>query len=400
MINNDALINLVLKMDAFMMKKGHDLRLKREIIDGINTFIGNEDLETIYVNEVDNINVPDVFVMPIYDKKFNTFMMDPDITTCCPYGYTVEIHNRCFDKYKSEELVAIVIHHILQNVQSDVAKSRFMRAYTEATRKYSDEMLLAAFDSISHSDAIYMAYVDICLRPFNVPTEGETLVGTDDVIKNIGLADAFDSALDKMLFTSDLKMDADKVINKELANDVKALKTIFQAGLNNELHRYFSILKNGVPLITLQNIMQADKTGTVLGLKADVSVHRARKNAEVKPSNDVVALSESIFNPKDEIELQYQIDKIITDMRFMEHADERAALLFRTRTLSMKVLKTKDKVAKKLEKAPGDKNLLHKIEYLDAALDQLDMMREKIVKTDIKAHKVGLVVKYPTGYNY
>lgn len=84
----------------------------------------------------------------------------------------------------------------------------------------------------------------------------------------------------------------------------------------------------------------------------------------------------------------------------MEHADERAALLFRTRTLSMKVLKTKEKVTKKLEKAPGDKNLLHKIEYLDAALDQLDMMREKIVKTDIKAHKVGLVVKYPTGYNY
>lgn len=400
MINNDILINLILKMDAFMMKKGHDLRLKREIIDSINSFIGNEDLETIYVNETDSVNVPDVFVMPIYDKKFNTFMMDPDITTHCPYGYTVEIHARCFDKYKSEELVAVIIHHILQNVQSDVAKSRFMRAYIEATRKFSDELLLSAFDTISHSDAIYMAYVDICLRPFNVPTERETIVGTDDVLKNIGLADAFDSALDKIIQGGGLNVDVDKIVNKELSADVKALKTVFQAGLNNELHRYFYVLKNGIPLITLQNIMRADKTGTVLGLEAKVSVDRARKNAKVVPSNDVAALSESVFNPKDEIELQYQIDKIITDMRFMEHADERAALLFRTRTLSMKVLKTKEKITKRLEKSPGDKNLMHKIDYLNAALDQLDMMREKIIKADIKQHRIGIIVKYPTGYTY
>ena len=112
------------------------------------------------------------------------------------------------------------------------------------------------------------------------------------------------------------------------------------------------------------------------------------------------ALLESFLNPKDEIELQYQIDNIITDMRYMEHADERAALLFRTRTLTMKITKTRGKIMKKLEKNPNDANLKHKVEYLDTALDKLEMMRQKIVNTEIKPHQIGLVVKYPTGYNY
>ena len=71
MINNDALVNVILKMDAFMLKKGQDLALKRELVQGINTFVGDNGLETIYINTVDQVNIPDVFVMPIYDPSFN-----------------------------------------------------------------------------------------------------------------------------------------------------------------------------------------------------------------------------------------------------------------------------------------------------------------------------------------
>ena len=112
------------------------------------------------------------------------------------------------------------------------------------------------------------------------------------------------------------------------------------------------------------------------------------------------SILESFLNPRDEIELQYQIDKIITDMRYMEHSDERAALLFRTRNLTMKVMKTKEKLLKQLDKNPNDQNLQHKLEYVNAALDNLDMIRDKIVKTELKPHQIGLVVKYPVGYNY
>ena len=400
MINNDALVNVIMKMDAFTMKKGKDLTLKRELVDGINAFVGTDDLETIYINTVEQVNIPDVFVMPLYDRNFNMFAMDPDITTCCPYGYTIEIHQRCFDKYTAEELVAIIIHHILQNVQSDVAKSRFMGAYAEASRMLKDTDLVDAFDDVSHSEVTYMAFLDICMRPFNVPVQGETVIGTDDVMKSVGLADAFDSALIKMDSSMGLKVDVDKVVAKQLEQDTKTLKTIFQACTNNDIYHYFSVVKNGMPLLTIQNIMQADKTGAVLGFEAKPIKRHPKGKHENKAAMIESALLESFLNPKDEIELQYQIDKIITDMRYMEHADERAALLFRTRTLTMKITKTRGKIMKKLEKNPNDANLKHKVEYLDTALDKLEMMRQKIVNTEIKPHQIGLVVKYPTGYNY
>ena len=327
------------------------------------------------------------------------FAMDPDITTCCPYGYTIEIHQRCFDKYTAEELVAIIIHHILQNVQSDVAKSRFMGAYAEASRTFKDTDLVDAFDDVSHSEVTYMAFLDICMRPFNVPVQGETVVGTDDVMKNIGLAAAFDAALIKMDSSVGLKVDVAQTIAKQLEMDTKTLKTIFQACTNNDIYHYFSVIKNGMPLLTIQNIMTADKTGAVLGFEAKPA-RRIKDRPKSRESIVESALLESFLNPRDEIELQYQIDKIVTDMRYMEHSDERAALLVRTRTLTMKITKTRGKIMKKLEKNPNDANLKHKIEYLDTALDKLEMMREKIVNTEIKPHQIGLVVKYPVGYNY
>lgn len=66
----------------------------------------------------------------------------------------------------------------------------------------------------------------------------------------------------------------------------------------------------------------------------------------------------------------------------------------------MKVMKTKEKLLKQLDKNPNDQNLQHKLEYVNAALDNLDMIRDKIVKTELKPHQIGLVVKYPAGYNY
>ena len=403
MINNDALVNVILKMDAFMLKKGQDLALKRELVQGINAFVGDNGLETIYINTVDQVNIPDVFVMPLYDPSFNKFAMDPDITNCCPYGYTVEIHRRCFEKYKAEELVAIIVHHILQNVQSDVAKSRFMGAYAEATRAFKDADLLDAFDDLSHSEVTYMAYLDICMRPFNVPASGDSVVGTDDVLRSIGLADAFDSAFTKMVNDGRLRVDVDDIVARELRQDTKTLKTIFKACLNDEIRHYFTVIKNGMPMLTIQNIMKADKTGTVLGFEARHSYSRKRIIDEHFKDKIVMqeeAILESFLNPRDEIELQYQIDKIITDMRYMEHSDERAALLFRTRNLTMKVMKTKEKLLKQLDKNPNDQNLQHKLEYVNAALDNLDMIRDKIVKTELKPHQIGLVVKYPVGYNY
>lgn len=399
MINNTALLSTILKMDAFMMKKGRDLTLKRDLINNINLFTGDDGLDTIFINTVDHVNIPDVAVIPRYAANFGMFALNPDITVCCPYGYTVEIHQRCFDKYKSEELVAIIIHHILQNVQSSVAKSRFMGAWAESIRDTKDADILGAFDDISHSEVMYMAYLDICLRPLNVPVGSSAVVGTDDVLRSIGLDSAFNSALHKMTGDMYAKLIPDEIVSKTLGDDIKSITSIIQACQNNTIHHYFDVIQKGLPLLTIQNIMKVDKSGAILGFVAKplgAKVRAAEKTAVMSEG----AMLESILNPKNEIELRYQVDKIITDMRFMEHVDERNALLFRTRTLTMKVNKTYLKYQEKLAKKPGDPDLKHKVEYLSTILDELEMIREKIVNTELKPHQIGLIVKYPAGYEY
>lgn len=393
---NGSVVDIILKMDAYMLKKGRDLSVKRELIKAITTLCNDAKLCDIYVNELDRVNLPDVVVAPVYQKNINDFLLNPDITYSFLNGYTIEINSCCFTKYTAEELTAIVLHHLLQNIQSCSAKSRFMEAFTKASYEIKEfDPYTLRDDKYPNNILGYIMYLDICLRPINVPVNQYSPVSTDMILINMKLDDAFNSALRKMINDDSMLVVSDAMLDAAKLHDKRTIRTMMMACVNNDLSVYYNSVYTSLPICILCDVFKINQDNYVIGANKPCSMCKPLVMGE-----KAQAVLESFLNPKDEIELRYQIDKIITDMRFMEHADERNELLFRTRNLTVKMAKTRIDVMKKLEKTPGDQNLVHKLEYLDAMIAELEQIRQKIVKTELQPHQIGLVVKYPAGYNY
>lgn len=399
MILKDAVTNLLLKMDVFMNKKGQDMIVRRELIQTINMITGEESLDTIYINNIDNFNIPDVMVIPEYNEEFNIFVMDGDVRNSCPFGYTIEIHNRCFTKYTAEELTAIVIHDILQNVESCTAKTRFLSAYNDAVSEFKNTDVLDMFDNISNSEVMYMGYVDICMRPFRVPTNDYDYVGTDTILKSMKLSDAYDSALVKSLpMSNDTPED---VMRRELDRDNTTLMTIFKSCMDDDIRHYYTVIKNGIPSVTLQNVLTDANNKAALGFVSKKRNFKRRPGFEpAKVSQKTEVITETYLNPKNEIELRFQIDKIITEIRYCETETERQAILYRIKNLTIKLQKTKIAMMKKVDSHPDNANVKQKLEYINNFLDELEMARQKIVNMEIKEKRYGVFVKCPVGYEY
>lgn len=404
MIMKDLVTDLILKTEVFMSKKGQDLTIRREMINAINAITGEASLDTIFVNNVDNFNIPDVAVIPLYHKDFNLFLMDGDIANTCPFGYTIEIHQRCFTEYNAEELTAAILHDILQNVQSCTAKVRFIKAYNNAINRYKTDDILSIFDDISNSEIAFMAYVDICTRPFRVPVCQYDYIGTDEVLKSMGLGDAYDSYLNKYYDSSkhwvnpDSKNNSpDARIETETKNDYRTMRTILRACMDKDIRHYYTMVRNGVPLVTLDHIFGGTSSVASLGF---ISHKRDFKRRYVpsEGATKVSAITESFINPKNDIELRFQIDKIIADMRYAESEAEREVILIKIKNMSIKLTKTLLEMDKKYKKNPQDDTLRKRMESCQNYLDELDMLREKTVKMDIKVKKYGIWCQWPVGY--
>lgn len=404
MILNDSIQNLILKMDVFMTKKGSDLIVRRELIQAINAIVGEDSLDAIYVNDVDNFNIPDVAVVPLYHKDFNLFLMDGDLSNTCPFGYTIEIHKRCFTELTAEELVAVVIHDILQNVQSCTAKTRFIKAYNYAIGKYRVDDILNLFDGISVSEVSFMAFMDICLRPFRVPVMEYDYIGTDEVLKNMGLGDAYESYLDKSQYETNRWVNRDSFnstpeakMQTEVTYDYRTMKTIIASCMDKDIRHYYAMVRNGIPLVTMDHIFGNKHTISSLGFisrKRDFK----RRYVPTSPDQGIGNLSESVLNPRNEIELRFQVDKIISEMRYMESEAEREVILYKIKQLTIKLTKTKIRLEKEFKYKPQSEDYRHRLEYVQNLLDELDILREKVIKTDIKKKRYGIWVQWPEGY--
>jgi hypothetical protein len=395
MILKDNVRDLVLTMDVFMTKRGRDLEVQKKLIRAINMITGEDSLDAIYVNNNDQFNIPDVTVLPIYHKDFSIFLMDGDMSDVCPFGYTIEIHERVFDKLNPEELSAVIIHDILQNVQSCTAKTRFMKAYNSIVAKYKNEDILNLFDDISTSEVMFMAYCDICMRPFRVPVSGTDYVGTDEVLKGMGLGDAYDSYLQKVLPMSN-DTPEDHIVAQTKA-DYRTMRTIIRSCMDKDIRYYYTVVRNGVPLVSLENIFAGRATVSSLGF---ISRKREFKH-QYTPRYDAVTtapLQESFINPRSEVELRFQVDKIIADMRYAESESEREVILIKIKNLVLKLTKVKIDLEKKLEKNPQDASIRSQYETTMNLLDELEMLRQKTVKMEIKEKKYGIWVQYPKGY--
>lgn len=392
MIMEDSIQNLILKMEVYMTKRGKDVNIGRELISAINDLSIEDSLDTIYVNDTDNFNIPDIAVIPLFNKDFNLFLMDGDLSNVCPFGYTIEFSSRVFDKYTPEELTAAVIHDVLQNVQSCTAKVRFLKAYNAAISEYKSEEILDMFDSVSNSEICFMAYMDICTRPFRVPVGGYDYVSTDDVLKTMKLDDSYNSYLDKALEASNDT--PEQRIEQDTKDDYRTMKTILASCMDKDIRHYYAMIRNGVPLVTLDNIF--GNRGTVASLGFISRKRDFKHRYEVRSDAPVTtAITESFLNPKTEVELRFQVDKIISDMRYAESEAEREVILIKIKTLTLKMTKTRIELDKKLQRLPQDKTLREQYEYVCNLIDELDMLRQKTLKLDIKEKRFGVFCQYP-----
>ena len=396
MILKDTLTKLLLKMEPFMTKKGQDITIRREIIELINQMFDESSLDAIYINHTDNFNIPDVVVLPLYHKDFAQYLMDGDLSNVCPFGYTVEIHERCFRDYTSEELTALILHDILQNVQSCTAKERFLRAYNNVLSDIDNEIILDLFNDISLSEICFMGFIDICCRPFKAPIEDSDYVATDEVLKGMGLGDAYDSYLNK---TTPLDLDTpEDRIRKDTKLDYRTMKTIIRACMDKDIRHYYTMIRNGIPLVCLENVFAGKSTISSLGFvsrKRDFKRHYTPLNAE---KSSVPVLTESWLNPKSEIEVRYQLDKIISDIRYASSEGDREVILLKIKNLTIKMIKTKADIEKKLLKTPNDPTYQHQLEFVVTMLDMLETYRVKVRDMEIKEKRYGLFLSYPVGY--
>jgi len=397
MILKDSVTNLLLVMSRFMTKKGADMDSRRELAEAIGDVIGEKSLDAIYINNTDNILLPDVAVLHLYNNQFSRFILDPDSPDTCPFGYTIEIHQRCFEKYTEEELTAVILHDILQNVQSDTAKIRFYKAYTAVTSKHDVSMMLDLFDDTNLSEVTFMAFTAICLRPFRVPATGEDYVATDDVLKAVGLADAYDSYLNKVLPMSNKTVEA--VMTRTLNDDIRDMNTIINACLDKTIRHYYYTIRTEVPLVTLDHILTSRQAVESIGFVSRKKEYTHRHDMPKPPLNGPGAMSESFTNPKDEYEIRFQIDKIVNSMRYAESEAEREVILFKIKQLSLKLAKTEQQLSRRNS---TDKHMVERLTKLREFRAELDSLREQVMKMEIKVKRWSVYVKdvMPEGYNF
>ena len=400
MITKDMIADLIIKTDLFMSKRGRDIETRQNLIKSINQLTGEDSLDAIYTNDVSNYKIPDVVVLPLYHTDFSVYLMNPDNIDTCPFGYTIEIHSRCFDRYTPEELTAVIIHDILQNVQSDTARIRFMKAYSDVIGDRNPEMILDAFDDLSLSEVTFMMFLQICCRPFRVPVSGPDYTGTDEFLKAYGLADAYDSYLVKALPMS--IDDPEDRVNHEIKDDYRDVKTIIDSCLDKDIRHYYTMIREGVPLVSLEHLLSKPKTAASLGLISRKKSIKKRYNPNSGTTVEVAPISESFMNPKDEIELRFQIDKIISEMRYADSEAEREVMLYRIKTISLKLLKLMDKLNKKLKATPTDKNLQARIDIIIAYQNELEELRKKVVNMEVKQKVWRIFAKQdlPEGYDF
>lgn len=390
----DLVTDLIIKTDLFIAKKGLDLSINRDMIKSINNITNEDSLDTIYINTVDNYNIPDVVIMPLYNTDFSIYLMDLDLHDTCPFGYTLEVHQRCFDKYTADELVAVIMHDILQNVMSDTAKMRFIKAYDGVIAKYKSDTVLDLFDTISHSEVTFMMFADICTRPFRVPVNQYDYIGTDDTLKAMGLGVAYDAYLGKCYPLS--LTTPEERIDQEILCDHRCIKTIIDSCLDKDIRHYYNMIRTSVPLVTLNHIFGSQQTVASLGFISRNRTKKKTTNNSINSQNTAISESISKFkitSPKSVIEVRFQIDKIISEMRYAESEGERSAILFKIKRLTLQLIKMEQNINDMIKKNPNNTTFKTKLDEVNNFKAELDMLREKTLKMDIEKTYLGIWCK-------
>lgn len=190
-------------------------------------------------------------------------------------------------------------------------------------------------------------------------------------------------------------MTVDDAINKELKQDYHDVNTIINACLDRTVRHYYNTIRTEVPLVTLDHILTSRQAVESIGF---VSRKKQYARRHPIPAPDNTAIAESFSNPKDEYEIRFQIDKIINSMRYAETEAEREVILFKIKQLSLKLLKTEQQLTRRT----NDKYMTERLTKIREFRAELDELRDKVMKMEIKVKRWSVYVKdaMPEGYNF
>lgn len=386
-----AIVKLMLAMERFHSKKGKDLDAKVGLIREFNTFTKSNTLQAIYINTEDNALIPDVYVLPSYYVGIGNYLISLDCELLNGGKYTIEISERCFSKYTSEELTSIILYHIIQNVLSNTAKSRFLTAYTCTIDKYNDRNIMNVFANTAYDEIAYLIFMDICARPLHAPkTPNEetptVLISSDDILRAYNIYDIYYDAINRESESAGNLLE--DCLKRELDKDSTTAKIVIEMCIAGEIVKYYNEIKANLKMISINNIKNFKNCAAAIGSSAyNLENHKV--------------VNESFINPTNDTELQFKIDKIVTSMKYAENEDERASLLFKIKTLRLKLLKLKNNYNKQNTQDTKERaEIKSKLEIIDGYLYTLDKLRLEVVNMEIVPKKYGVFIKYPEGYDY
>ena len=68
------------------------------------------------------------------------------------------------------------------------------------------------------------------------------------------------------------------------------------------------------------------------------------------------------------------------------------------KNMTIKLIKTKGDIEKKLLKLPNEKTYQHQLEFVNTMLDMLETYRIKVRDMEIKEKRYGIFLNMPVGY--
>lgn len=394
MITREAVSSYLMALSKFSLKHGADLSARKELMAAIDRLTDDPLLYAIYVNDEDDIRVPDVAVLHVYNKGFAGWLLNADTDCLCPFGYTIEISMRCFDKFTDEELGAVILHDVLQNIMSDTTKIRFYKAYTAVMSTFNNAKVLDTFDNINLDETLYIGFLEMCLRPFKAPVSNEfNFVAVDDTLKVMGLADAYNSYLDKTMPMSNLTVE--EAMEQQCDFDIRDMRVVMKSCVDQDIRHYFNVIRMANPLISIEQIMGSKHGQMALGF---ICRDKQVKWKTCKPEKDM--LTESYNTPRSDYDIRFQIDKIRNSARYAETESERDVILYKIKSLSLKIMKIQQKLEKQADKGSSD-GYYQRMMFLNECLKELEELRESVMSMEIKEKRWGIYVKgdMPEGYD-
>lgn len=392
----------------------NDIMRKNEVIKTVNGIFKSSDneeyidfkLRDIIINNIDDSRINAVNIIPHYTTDFDRILFKSrEYEESSIFHYSIEIRYDALKNMSPETLAAIISYYVLQMI-SGCFIIRFRSAYANAIDDVGiNDTMLSIYSSVIRSEVMYLMFTDICMRPFESLIAGYDYLGFEDVMVELGLAEAFDSYVRKKYSLDSCPMSPNNNIAEETKNDIKCVRRFLISCKDGTIRQVYCELKQYCPILAIKMQdrlrigIDSREDKLVFGL-CDIPNNSINGMSTANPLFESSILLESMLTPDDQIELRFQLDKILVSAKYIDTEAQRAATLYEIKCLELKISKKLKDIMKRLKKHPDDVSLNKNKEVLLGYYNELENTRNEIVKTPQRQVHYGVFVKYPAGYDF